>query len=130
MPRRHDISRPRDGLIRIEVYGERDPGQAQVTIAAFLDIQNANPSSQILFDVTQATYSGAPEALYGRARQCAQGMTPCKVAILAERLDSEFARFWRRGLIESGHETAVFVCEQEADAWLASGSDTDILFLA
>ena len=78
MPRRHDISRPRDGLIRIEVYGERDPGQAQVTLAAFLDIQNANPSSQILFDVTRATYSGAPEALYARAREL---VGPEKVAV-------------------------------------------------
>jgi hypothetical protein len=130
MSRLHAISRPRADLLLVKVEGERDDAQAQIAIAAFLTVQNANPSSQILFDVTQATYSGAPETLYARARQCGQGMVPCKVAILAERLDSEYARFWRRGLIESGHETAVFICEQEADAWLASETDTDILFLA
>jgi hypothetical protein len=130
MPRRHVISRPREGLIFVKVQGERDDVQAQIAIAAFLEVQTANPTSQILFDVTQASYGGAPEALYARARQCGLGMARCKVAILAERLDSEYARFWRRGLIETGHETAVFICEQEADAWLASEADTDILFLA
>jgi len=130
MPRRHVISRPREGLIFVKVEGERDDAQAQIAIAAFLEVQTANPTNQILFDVTQASYGGAPEALYARARQCGLGMARCKVAILAERLDSEYARFWRRGLIETGHETAVFICEQEADAWLASETDTDILFLA
>lgn len=130
MPRHHAISRPREGLIRIEVYGERCDAQARASTGAFLAVQNANPTSQILFDITQATYSGAPEALYERAVQCGQGMVPCKVAILAGRLDSIYARFWRRGLMETGHETAVFICEREADAWLASEAEADILFLA
>jgi len=92
--------------------------------------QQANPGSQVLFDVRQAEYAGPAEHLYARAIRSAKGIARCKVAILALSLDCVFARFWRRGLIETGHETAVFVCEQEADAWLASEVEADTLFLA
>jgi hypothetical protein len=130
MSRRHDISSPRDGLIVVRVFGDRDEGEAEATQDAFLAAQQANPGSQVLFDVTRAEYDGPPEALYARAIRAGQGMARCKVAILAQSLDSAFARFWRRGLIETGHETAVFVCAQEADAWLASEAEDDTLFLA
>lgn len=130
MPRRHSVSTPRDGLILVRVIGERDDEQAQAVLEAFLKLHHANPSNQILFDVSHAFYEGAPEHLHARAVRCGQGMVPCKVAILAGCLDSEYARFWRRGLIETGHDTAVFICEQEADAWLASEAEADILFLA
>lgn len=130
MPRRHIVSTPRDGLILVRVFGQRDDEQAQAALDAYRQLLQANPSSEILFDVSQATYDGAPEDLYGRAVRCGQGMPRCKVAILADSLDSVYARFWRRGLIETGHETALFICEREADAWLASEAEADILFLA
>ncbi|MCC5996521.1 MAG: hypothetical protein JJU18_09165 [Oceanicaulis sp.] len=130
MLRRHTISSPRDGLIVVQVFGDRDERQAEATQEAFLAAQQANPGSQVLFDVRQAEYNGPAELLYARAIRSGQGMARCKVAILAQSLDSVFARFWRRGLIETGHETAVFVCAQEADAWLASRAEADTLFLA
>lgn len=130
MPRRHIVSTPRDGLILVRVTGERDEGQAQAALDAFMTMHRANPSNQVLFDVLNAFYEGPPEDLYARAVRCGHNMVPCKVAILASSLDSVYARFWRRGLIETGHETAVFICEQEADAWLSSEAEADILFLA
>lgn len=130
MSRRQIITTPREGLIVVQVSGERDDRQAAAAHRAFMAAQQAHPGSRVLFDVTRAEYDGPPEALYARAIRSGQGMARCKVAILAERLDSVFARFWRRGLMETGHETAVFDCAQEADAWLASEAEADTLFLA
>jgi hypothetical protein len=130
MSRRHAISSPRDGLIVVQVSGERDEHQAEAAREAYLAAQQAHPASQVLFDVTRAVFEGHAEDLYARAIRAGKGMARCKVAILAQSLDCTYARFWRRGLMETGHETAVFICEREADAWLASEVDADTLFLA
>ncbi len=130
MQRRQIITNPRDGLIKVEVFGERDDREAVKSIAAFLDYHRSSPARQILFDTLNAQYNGAPEALYARAARCGAAMAPCKVAIVSDSLDSAYARFWRRGLIETGHETAVSTSQAEADAWLASEAEADILFLA
>lgn len=130
MQSRQIITTPRDGLIKVTVSGERDDQGAQGSIAEFLEHHRNSPARQILFDTLNAYYAGPPENLYARAAYCGAAMAPCKVAIVTDSLDSAYARFWRRGLIETGHETAVFTCEAEADAWLSSEAEADILFLA
>lgn len=127
---RHVISSPRDGLIVIELFGERDDPEAHAAFEALMKRLEADPVDQILIDVRRADYAGPPEDIYARAFGYGDGLAPGKIAILARTLDCIYARFWRRGLIETRHETAVFVCAEEADAWLNSNAEDDTLYLA
>ncbi|KAA5803529.1 hypothetical protein F1654_06905 [Alkalicaulis satelles] len=131
MSGRQIISTPRPGLIRIQVFGERAGPEAQKAAAAFFELHHANPQRRhILFDATEAEYLGPPEDLYVRVARYGRELPPGKVAILTHDLGSVYARFWRRGLADTGHETAVFTCAREAEAWLESDLDADTLFVA
>ncbi|MCH8489404.1 MAG: hypothetical protein LAT81_05665 [Oceanicaulis sp.] len=130
MPSRPYFSSPRPGLIVIRVSGERNDAEARDAIEAFVAYYRTCEARQILLDATQAHYVGSPEDLYGYVAKCGEAMPAGKIAIVSHDLDSVYARFWRRGLSDTGHETAVFTCEDEADAWLATEAEADILFLA
>ncbi|MGY6627202.1 MAG: hypothetical protein ACXIVL_01675 [Oceanicaulis sp.] len=129
MPSRPLFSSPRPGLIVIRISGERGDAEAHAAIQAFLEYYRNCEARQVMLDATKACYVGSPETLYAYVARCGASIPSGKIAIVSDDLDSVYARFWRRGLSDTGHETAVFTRESEADAWLENDHASDVLFV-
>lgn len=119
-----------DGVLMMVLGGVRDRAVAEAGYAAFRERFDAAGVRRVLFDTRLARTACPPEELMERARRFGAATPACRVAILASDLDQEFARLYRRGLADTGHEVQVFVSLAEARAWLASPTDSDALYLA
>jgi len=64
-----------------------------------------------------------------RAMDCGEKLERSRVAILAEAMDDTFARVWRKGLVETGHEAIVFTDPAAAEAWLLTEADAPMVYL-
>jgi hypothetical protein len=86
--------------------------------------------SAIFFDARAAIMPISPGALVARALACGRVLEPSRVAILTTDPEDTYARLWRRGLVETGHQAMVFTLAETADAWLSTAESTDTLFVA
>jgi hypothetical protein len=119
-----------DGVLVMVLGGLRDRGAAEAGYAAFRERFDAAGVRCVLFDTRLAQNATRPEELVQRARDFGAATPPCRVAILACSLDQEFARLYRRGLIDSGHDVQIFTAVDQARAWLAAPVESDRLYLA
>lgn len=65
----------------------------------------------------------------GRALECGRRLETSRVALLSEALDDTYARVWRKGLVETGHEAIVFTDAAAAEAWLLTEADAPMVYV-
>lgn len=119
-----------DGVLVMVLGGLRDRRDAETGYGAFRERFDAAGVRRVLFDARLARTACAPQELMGRARRFGAATPACRVAILARTLDQDFARLYRRGLVDTGHEVQIFTDPAEARAWLATMADADAVYLA
>ncbi|MEQ8434679.1 MAG: hypothetical protein RIA71_10600 [Oceanicaulis sp.] len=118
-----------NGVLVMVVGGVRDRADAICGYAQFREHLDRAATRRVLLDVRLATNAENPQQLVMRAREFGAATPACQVAIFARALDGEFARLYRRGLSETGHEVQVFADIKEAEAWLSAPAEADRLYL-
>jgi hypothetical protein len=118
------------GVLIMVVGGARDQQAGKTGYEAFKAHLDKAGTRRVLMDTRLATIAEEPVLLMNRATAYGAATPPCRVAILARALDSEFARIYRRALADTGHSAQVFTRTAEADAWLSTQDEADRLYLA
>lgn len=122
------LSSDRD-MITVAVQGSRTAEAASEAIGEIIAFRASSGAERILFDTVSAQLPVPPEALMARALDCGERLKTSKVAILAEDEDCTYARLWRKGLADTGHEAIVFTDREAAESWLLTRVEADALYL-
>lgn len=123
-----NLSAERD-LITVAVQGPRTADAAHDAIGEAIALRAQSGVERILFNTVSAELPVPPEALMARALDCGERLETSKVAILAQDEDSTYARLWRKGLADTGHESIVFTDMEAAKSWLFIQVEADALYL-
>ena len=129
MPRHHVTLSPDENTLIVSVAGLRTNAAAEASIAEVIALRESSGVERILFDTCEAITPRPPEALMARALDCGRRLARSRVAILACDAEGGYARLWRKGLVETGHEAMVFTDAASADAWLATRAEAETVYL-
>lgn len=130
MPRHLVTLSPDRQFLIVAVSGTRTVEAARESVAEVIALREESGVATILFDTCSAVLEIEPAALMARALSCGRVLAPSRIAILADDDDSTYARVWRKGLNDTGHEALVFTRAGEAEAWLLTLQDAPTLFIS
>jgi hypothetical protein len=129
MARHHVTLSPCGRMIIVAVSGVRDDAAARLSTADAIALRTSSGIERILFDARDCVLPIKPQALMARAIACGEILERSRVAILAEAMDDTYARLWRKGLVETGHDAIVFIDPAAAEAWLLTEADAPMVYL-
>ena len=129
MKRQHITLSPDGDFIIVSIAGRRTPETARASNAAFLEFYRANPKDKVLFDTVGAYAGDFVGRVIDWAMDVCQQIPPGRVAVLAKDYDCAFARMWRRALQATGHEVELFDHAGQAEAWLTTPADANLLYV-
>jgi hypothetical protein len=129
MARHHVALSPCGSFIIVAVSGVRDEDAALASTADALALRADSGVDRIFFDTRFSVLPIQPQALMGRALECGRRLERSRVALLTEALDDTYARVWRKGLVETGHEAMVFTDAAAAEAWLLTEADAPMVYV-
>lgn len=129
MKRQHITLSPDGDFVIVSVVGRRTPETAKAANKAFLEFYRDNRTDRILFDTVGAYAGDFAGRVLDWAMDVCQEMPTARVAVLAKDYDCAFARMWRRALQVTGHEVELFDHAGQAEAWLTTPADADLLYV-
>lgn len=113
----------------IAVSGLGDDEAARAVMADALALRASSGVERIIFDSRCSEFHLPLESLLARAMACGRELERSRVALICEAMDDPYARLWRKGLVETGHEAMVFTDAAAAEAWLFTSADADMVYL-
>jgi hypothetical protein len=120
---------PCGNLIIVAVAGVRDDAAARASTAEVLALRDTSRVDRIVFDAREGLMPIKPEALMARAIDSGRRLAPSRIAILSNELDDTYARLWRKGLAETGHDSMVFTDAAAAEAWVLTEADAPMVYV-
>lgn len=127
---RHHVTLSPDGrFIIVAVSGVRDGAAARVATTEVIAVRAKTGVDRILFDTRDGILLVKPDELVARAIECGRELAMSRIALLSETLDDTYARLWRKGLAETGHQAIVFTDVSAAEAWLLTEADAPMVYL-
>lgn len=129
MASHHVAISPRKDCLIISVAGERSDEAARASNADAIEARRTSGIDRVLFDTCSAILPVKPAALVARALDLGAKLPRSRVAILANAEDDTYARLWRKGLAETGHDAIVFTQICAAEAWLHTSEDAEAVYL-
>lgn len=113
----------------VAVAGVRSDAAACASSADVLEMSLTTGLDRIIFDTRSAILPIKPEALVARALDFGAKLPRSRIAIVANRDDDTYARLWRKGLGDTGHDAIVFTQASAAEAWLLTRHDAETVYL-
>lgn len=117
-------------ILLVVVMGPRTDEAGAQSTGEIIALRASTGMDAILFDARNAEDAKTAPALMKRALAAGEALARSRIAIVCHDVEADYPRVWRRALCETGHEAQVFTTVAEAEAWLLSPPDGDLLFLA
>lgn len=129
MASHHVTVAPGHDYFIVAVAGVRSDEAARGSSADVLEMSLTTGLDRIIFDTRSAILPIKPAALVARALDFGAKLPRSRIAIVADTCDDTFARLWRKGLAETGHDAIVFTDASAAQAWLLNQADAETVYL-